>query len=385
MTALDLAPLNLISDLIAFDTTSRDSNLALIDYAQNLLEKAGARCRRTFDASGQKANLFATFGPDTDGGFVLSGHTDVVPVDGQDWTSDPFKPEVRDGLLFGRGASDMKGFIGVALALASDIGKAKLQRPIHFALSYDEEVGCVGVKGLLDDLKAQKLKPALAIIGEPTLMKIVGAHKGGAKLLTRCCGREAHSSGPEKGANAVMMAGEFVALLDSVWDELRADPDPRFDPPHSTVQATVIHGGTAVNILAKEAEVTWEYRCLPDRDPHMIIERVKSRAAAEVLPKYRRRAPEAALKTELQAQYPGLTMDEDSPAILLARELTGANQVEAVAYGTEAGHFQNYGIPAVICGPGSIEQAHRPDEYCALSELEACEKFLRKVVQKAQT
>jgi acetylornithine deacetylase len=385
MTALNLAPLNLIRDLIAFDTTSRDSNLALIDYAQNLLEKAGARCRRTFDASGQKANLFATFGPDTDGGFVLSGHTDVVPVDGQDWTSDPFKPEVRDGLLFGRGACDMKGFVGTALALASDIGKAKLQRPIHFALSYDEEVGCVGVKGLLDDLKAQKLKPALAIIGEPTLMKIVGAHKGGAKLLTRCCGREAHSSGPGKGANAVMMAGEFVALLDSVWDELRADPDPRFDPPHSTVQATVIHGGTAVNILAKEAEVTWEYRCLPDRDPHMIIERVKSRAAAEVLPKYRRRAPEAALKTELQAQYPGLTMDEDSPAILLARELTGANQVEAVAYGTEAGHFQNYGIPAVICGPGSIEQAHRPDEYCALSELEACEKFLRKVIAKASS
>jgi acetylornithine deacetylase len=378
MTALDL-----VKDLIAFDTTSRDSNLALIDYAQALLEKAGARCRRTFDASGQKANLFATFGPDTDGGFVLSGHTDVVPVDGQDWSSDPFKPEVRDGLLFGRGACDMKGFVGTALALASEIGKAKLQRPIHFALSYDEEVGCVGVKGLLDDLKAQKLKPALAIIGEPTLMKIVGAHKGGAKLVTHACGREAHSSGPEKGANAVMMAGEFVTLLDSVWDELRADQDPRFDPPHSTVQATVIHGGTAVNILAKHAEVTWEYRCLPDRDPHLIIERVKSRANAEVLPKYRRRAPEAALNTELQAQYPGLTMDEESPAILLARELTGANQVEAVAYGTEAGHFQSYGIPAVICGPGSIEQAHRPDEFCALSELEACEKFLRKVIAKA--
>jgi len=378
-----MAALDLVKDLIAFDTTSRDSNLALIDYAQALLEKAGARCRRTFDASGQKANLFATFGPDADGGFVLSGHTDVVPVDGQDWSSDPFKPEVRDGLLYGRGACDMKGFVGTALALASDIGKTKLTRPIHFALSYDEEVGCVGVKGLLDDLKAQNLKPALAIIGEPTLMKIVGAHKGGAKLLTRCCGREAHSSGPEKGANAVMMAGEFVTLLDSVWDELRADSDPRFDPPHSTVQATVIHGGTAVNILAKEAEVTWEYRCLPDRDPTKIIERVKSRAAAEVLPKYRRRAPEASLITELQAHYPGLTMDEDSPALLLARELTGANQVEAVAYGTEAGHFQNYGIPAVICGPGSIEQAHRPDEFCALSELEACEKFLRKVIAKA--
>jgi acetylornithine deacetylase len=374
--------LDLVKELIAFDTTSRDSNLGLIDHAQALLEKSGARCRRSYDASGKKANLFATLGPDGDGGFVLSGHTDVVPVDGQDWSSDPFKPEVRDGRLYGRGTCDMKGFIGVALSLVPELAKAKLKRPIHFALSYDEEVGCVGVTGLLDDLKAQNLKPALAIVGEPTLMKIVGAHKGGAKLVTRCCGREHHSSGPEKGANAVMMAGEFVTLLDSVWDELRADPDPRFDPPHSTVQANVIHGGTAVNILAREAEVTWEYRCLPDRDPQKIIERVKSRAAAEILPKYQRRAAEAAFNTTLHARYPGLTMDEESPAILLARELTGANRIEAVAYGTEAGHFQNYGIPAVICGPGSIDQAHRPDEFCALSELEACEAFLRKVIAK---
>ncbi len=375
--------LDLVRDLIAFDTTSRDSNLALIDYAQGLLEKAGARCRRTSDASGTKANLFATIGPDGDGGIVLSGHTDVVPVDGQDWSSDPFKPQVRDGKLYGRGACDMKGFVGTALALLPDIARAKLTLPVHFALSYDEEVGCIGVKGLLDDLKAQDLKPALAIIGEPTLMKIVGAHKSGAKLVTRCCGREHHSSGPEKGANAVMMAGAFVTLLDSVGDELRADTDPRFDPPYSTVQATVIHGGTAVNILAREAEVTWEYRCLPDRDPAKIVARVEARAAAEILPKYRRRAAEAAFHTSLHAQYPGLVMDEDSPAIRLARELTGANQAEAVAYGTEAGHFQNYGIAAVICGPGSIEQAHRPDEFCALSELEACEAFLRKVIAKA--
>jgi acetylornithine deacetylase len=377
-TALDT-----VKDLIAFDTTSRDSNLGLIDYAQAWLERSGARCRRSLDASGKKANLFATLGPDGDGGFVLSGHTDVVPVDGQDWSSDPFKPEVRAGRLYGRGACDMKGFVGVALSLAPEIAKAKLKRPIHFALSYDEEVGCVGVTGLLDELKRQNLKPALAIIGEPTLMKIVGAHKGGAKLVTRACGHEAHSSGPEKGANAVMMAGEFVSLLDSVWDELRTDQDPRFDPPHSTVQATVIHGGTAVNILAREAEVTWEYRCLPDRDPQAIIDRVKARAAAEILPKYRRRAMEAAFDTVLHAHYPGLIMDEESPAIALARELTGANKIEAVAYGTEAGHFQNYGIPAVICGPGSIDQAHRSDEYCALSELEACEAFLRKVIQRA--
>jgi len=332
-----------------------------------------------------KANLFATLGPDSDGGYVLSGHTDVVPVDGQDWSSDPFRPEVRDGKLYGRGACDMKGFVGTALSLAPEISRARLTRPIHFALSYDEEVGCVGVTGLLDDLRQQNLRPALAIIGEPTGMKIVGAHKGGAKLVTRCCGREHHSSGPEKGANAVMMAGEFVTLLDNVWEELRADQDPRFDPPHSTVQATVIHGGTAVNILAREAEVTWEYRCLPDRDPKAIVERVKTRAAAELLPKYRRRAAEAAFQTVLHAHYPGLAMDEGSPAVRLAQELTGANQVEAVAYGTEAGHFQQYGIPAVICGPGSIEQAHRPDEFCVVSELEACEAFLRKVIARATT
>ena len=378
MTALDL-----VKTLIAFDTTSRGSNLALIDFAQTLLEKSGARCRRSYDATGKKANLLATIGPEGDGGYVLSGHTDVVPVDGQDWSSDPFKPEVRGGKLYGRGACDMKGFVGVALALAPEIARAKLVKPIHFALSYDEEVGCVGVTGLLDDLRAEKIKPALAIIGEPTLMRIVGAHKGGAKLTTRCCGREHHSSQPEHGANAVMMAGEFVHLLGSVWDELRADADPRFDPPHSTVQANVIAGGTAVNILAKEAEVTWEYRCLPDRDASAIVERVRRRAEAEVLPKYQHRAPEARLDTTLHAAYPGLAMDEDSPAIRLARELTGANQVEAVAYGTEAGHFQNYGIPAVICGPGSIEQAHRPDEFCEVSELTACEAFLRKVIAKA--
>jgi acetylornithine deacetylase len=380
-----MSALDLVKELIAFDTTSRDSNLALIDYAQALLEKAGARCRRSYDVTGTKANLFATLGPDGDGGYVLSGHTDVVPVDGQDWSSDPFKPEVRGSKLYGRGACDMKGFVGTALALVPDIARTKLKRPIHFALSYDEEVGCAGVKGLLDDLKEQKLKPALAIIGEPTLMKIVGAHKGGAKLVTKCCGREHHSSGPEKGANAVMMAGEFVTLLDKVWAELRADADPRFDPPHSTVQATVIHGGTAVNILAREADVTWEYRCLPDRDPHQIIARVKERAAAEILPKYQRRAAEAAFNTTLHAQYPGLVMDEDSAAVRLVRELTGANQVEAVAYGTEAGHFQAYGIPSVICGPGSIDQAHRADEFCELSELEACEAFLRKVIAKAST
>jgi acetylornithine deacetylase len=378
MTALEM-----IKTLIGFDTTSRGSNLALIDFVEDYLKSHGARCRRSYDVTRAKANLFATFGPEGDGGYVLSGHTDVVPVDGQDWSSDPFKPEVRGTRLYGRGACDMKGFLGVALALAPDIAKAKLKRPIHFALSYDEEIGCNGVIELLEDLKAQNIKPALAIIGEPTLMKVVGAHKGGAVLHTRCKGHEHHSSAPEKGANAVMMAGEFVKLLDDVWDGLRADTDPRFDPPHSTVQANMIEGGTASNILAREALITWEYRALPDRDADAIVQAVARRVTDEILPKYKRRAPEAAFDTELHAAYPGLKMDENSPAIALAREITGANHAEAVAYGTEAGQFQLYGIPAVICGPGSIDQAHKPDEFCELSEFEACEGFLRKVIAKA--
>jgi len=377
------ASLDLIKKLIGFDTTSRGSNLALIDHVQELLEAHGARCRRVYNESRAKANLFASLGPEGDGGYVLSGHTDVVPVDGQDWSSDPFKAEVRDGKLFGRGACDMKGFIGVALALLPEIAAARLKRPIHFALSYDEEIGCSGVLTLLDDLKNAGIKPALAVIGEPSLMKVVGAHKGGAVLTTRCLGHEHHSSAPEKGANAVMMAGEFVALLDQVWTELRADADPRFDPPHSTVQANMIEGGTATNILAREALVTWEYRNLPDRDPQAIVETVARHVADDLLPKYRRRAAHAAFDTEMVAHYPGLVMDEDSPAIALARELTGANRPEAVAYGTEAGQFQRYGIPAVICGPGSIDQAHKPDEFCALSEYQACETFLRKLVAKA--
>ncbi len=377
------APLALVERLIGFDTTSHGSNLALIDFAEELLTAAGARCRRSYDTAGNKANLFATLGPDGDGGYVLSGHTDVVPVDGQDWASDPFKAEVRGDKLFGRGTCDMKGFLGVALAMLPEIERSGLRRPLHFALSYDEEVGCIGVRGLLDDLAKTGIKPALAIVGEPTEMKVVGAHKGGTVLKTRCCGLEGHSSAPHKGANAVMMAGAFVKLLDDIGDELKADSDPRFDPPYSTLEATMIEGGTAVNILAREALISWGTRTLPGRDGDITVARVKAQADAVVLPKYKARVAEAHFETTLIAKYPALALDEDSPAVKLAQEISGANRVEAVAYGTEAGHFQNAGIPAVICGPGSIEQAHKTDEFVALSELLACEGFLRKVIARA--
>ena len=375
--------LDLLERLVGFDTTSRNSNLALIDFAEGLLSDAGARCRRTGDPAGGKANLFATLGPGETNGYVLSGHTDVVPVDGQDWSSDPFAVATRDGCAYGRGTADMKGFIAVALSLLPEIAGAALTRPIHFALSYDEEVGCAGVGNLLADLDAHGIRPELAIVGEPTEMRIVGAHKSGAVMHTHCHGREGHSSAPDKGANAVMMAGEFIAYLAQQAAALKTDTDPRFDPPYTTVQANMIEGGTAVNVLARDARVTWECRALPNRDAQKIVEDARRFALEMILPKYKNRVPEATIETVIHSSYPGLAYGEDSAAIALARAISGSNSAGTVAFGTEAGLFQNAGIPAVVCGPGSIDQAHKADEFVALEQLAACEAFLRKVIRRA--
>jgi acetylornithine deacetylase len=368
--------------LIAFDTVSRNSNLDLIAFASDLLSKAGARLRLTHDEQRRKANLFATLGPDCDGGYVLSGHSDVVPVDGQDWSSDPFAAEIRDDRLYGRGAADMKGFIATALALLPEFKAANLKRPVHFAFSFDEEVGCVGVRRLLDDLKTAGIKPALAIIGEPTSMRVVGAHKAGAVIETLAKGREGHSSAPGRGASAVMMAGELIASLASLGEALKQDRDEFFEPPHTTVQANVVSGGTAVNVLAREARVMWEYRALPDRDAKAIFDRAKALTVA-ILQRYRTGAPEADFITHVHAEYPGLVRDVDSPAVRLACALSGSNDVHAVSYGTEAGLFQQAGIPAVVCGPGSIDVAHKADEFVELDQLDACATFLRRVAQRA--
>ena len=368
--------------LIAFDTTSRNSNLDLIEFAAEMLRGLGARIRLTHDDAGKKANLFATIGPEGGGGYVLSGHSDVVPVDGQEWSGNPFAADVREGKLFGRGACDMKGFLGTALALAPEFARLTLKRPIHFAFSYDEEVGCVGVRRLLDDLARERIKPALAVIGEPTLMRVVGAHKAGAVIETIAKGREGHSSDPRRGANAVMMAGEFVAALTELGEELARERDSHFDPPYTTLQANMIQGGTAVNVLAREAKVTWEYRALPDRDIAAILSAVETRAAA-IAARYREGCEGAAFATRAKASYPGLSRDEKSPAVQLACALSGDNEVRAISYGTEAGLFQKAGIPAVVCGPGSIEQAHRADEFVALEQLDACAAFLRRVAARA--
>lgn len=368
--------------LIAFDTVSRNSNLELIAFAAHLLEASGARLRLTHDEQGRKANLFASLGPERDGGFVLSGHSDVVPVDGQDWSSDPFAAEIRGDRLYGRGTADMKGFIATALALLPDFTALDLKRPLHFAFSFDEEVGCVGVRRLLDDLKIAGIKPALAIIGEPTSMRVVAAHKAGAVIETVAKGREGHSSAPSRGANAVMMAGEFIASLAALGEELKQDRDEHFEPPYTTLQASVMSGGTAVNVLAREARVMWEYRALPDRDAKAIFSRATARGAA-ILPRYRTGAPDADFATHVHATYPGLVRDLNSPAVRLACALSGSNDVHAVSYGTEAGLFQEAGIPAVVCGPGSIDVAHKADEFVELDQLDACATFLRRVAQRA--
>jgi acetylornithine deacetylase len=372
-----------VKRLIAFDTTSRNSNLELIAYAKDILENAGAHCRLTYDADGRKANLFATLGPQGNGGYVLSGHTDVVPVDGQEWSSDPFTPEVRDGKLYGRGSADMKSFVGAALALVPEFAAATLKRPLHFAFSFDEEVGCVGVRSLLEDLREQGLKPALAVIGEPTEMRVVGAHKAGAVAVTAVKGREGHSSAPARGANAVMMASEFISVISAVGEELKSDRDEHFEPPYTTLQANMVNGGTAVNVLARDANVVWEYRALPDRDGDALIGLVQRRAEADILPRYNENAPEAAFETRLKASYPGLVRDPDSPAVQLACAVAGCTDIHAVSYGTEAGLFQAAGIPAVVCGPGSIAQAHRADEFVALSQLQSCSAFLRRIGERA--
>src|SRR5712691_4821331 len=277
----------LLKRLIAFDTVSRNSNLKLIEFAADILENAGAKLRLTHDEKAVKANLFATLGPERDGGYVLSGHTDVVPVDGQNWSSDPFGADMRDNRVYGRGAADMKGFIATSLSLAAEFAALDLKRPLHFAFSFDEEVGCVGVRRLLEDLNTAQIHPALAVIGEPTEMRVVAAHKAGAVIETLVRGREGHSSAPSRGANAVMMAGEFIASLAALGKELMTATDEHFEPPFTTIQANMVSGGTAVNVLARDARVMWEYRALPDQDTDAIVARAKRQADDGILPRYR--------------------------------------------------------------------------------------------------
>ena len=379
-------PLEMIEELVAFDTTSRNSNLELIDFVADYLDGHGIAVTRTFDDDGRKANLFASLGPDRAGGVVLSGHTDVVPVDGQAWDSDPFNVLARDDRLYGRGVADMKSFIAIALALTPEIKASGLQTPLHFALSYDEEIGCIGVDRMIAGIEAAGISPEIVIVGEPTGMKVANAHKGIYSFRTEVTGSEAHSSATHLGVNAVMIAADLIGFLSSLAEEMRgrSEPDSGFDPPFTSVHVGTVEGGTALNIIPRRCGFVWEYRLLPGADPEEIIERFEAYAMS-LVPAMRAVSGDAGIRTEQRSKVPGLAVEEASPAERLVMALTGDNQAIKVSYATEAGKFQQAGASTVICGPGQIAQAHKPNEYIELSQIEACESFMRRLMERLQS
>jgi acetylornithine deacetylase len=373
---------DILAALVAFDTTSRDSNIPLIAWVEDYLHQFNIPSIRVDYEDGRKTNLYATIGPDVGGGIVLSGHTDVVPVDGQDWNTDPFTLTEKDGLLFGRGSADMKGFLAVALALVPEFVELELRVPIHLAFSCDEEVGCKGVRPLVDYLRTHPKKPSAAIIGEPTLMKVVNGHKSAVRFSTEVTGHESHSALTDKGVNAIMVAGEIIHEISRIREALitAGDPTNSYDPPYSTIHIGVISGGTANNIVPKTCSFNWETRLLPTADNEYVPQRIEA-LTRKLEPAMKSISPDAGIFFEQANAVPGLAAEKDSPAEQLALRCSHSNSTHTVSYCTEAGLFQQAGIPAVVCGPGSIEQAHKPDEFIAVSELRKCEAFLRRVAE----
>jgi len=380
------AAVAILERLVAFDTVSATSNLDLVGWVADYLDGLGIESVLTRNAEGTKANLYATVGPGGRGGIILSGHTDVVPVAGQAWTSDPFRLDARGERLYGRGTADMKGFIALVLARVPNALASPLQIPLHIALSYDEEVGCLGVPALIRSLPEGAARPRLAIIGEPTGMQVANAHKGIHFLRTRLTGHEAHSSMPERGVNAIAAAAEIIVEIGRLAAQCRAaaPADSRFDPPYTSFNIGRIAGGAAVNIIARDCAFDWEFRPVPGEDAAALRRRIDDFIMADLLPRLRAGHPDAAVETETMALVPPLVPDPGSPAETLARDLTGANEATTIAFATEAGLFQAAGIPAVICGPGSIEVAHQPDEFITRDQLAAGGAFLDRLLAWAR-
>lgn len=366
--------IEILTQLIAFPSVSSESNMPLIDWAAEYLASHGARIDVTHDATGTKGNLFATFGPEGDGGIILSGHSDVVPAEGQDWSSDPFTLRLDDDKYYGRGACDMKGFIACAMALAPRLVTAKLNRPLHIALSYDEETGCLGAPVMLAGLAKQGLYPSICIVGEPTGMRLINGHKGCCECQTRFTGLEGHGSMPDAGVNAAEYAVRYVTELMAIADQLRArapDGSP-FDPPWTTINIGRIAAGVATNVIPNRALVDWEFRPVTDSDYSYVHRRIGDYTANVLLPQMQARHPSARIELETIAEVVGLEPEIDGAAEKLVAALTGANTAGTVPFGTEAGLFRGYGISTVVCGPGEIAQAHKPDEYVTVQQLQQC-------------
>jgi acetylornithine deacetylase len=383
MARPDPVAIEMIRTLVGFDTTSRESNLGLIELVRDHLRRLGVEPLLVYDAQGAKANLYATLGPQDRPGIMLSGHTDVVPIDGQDWSSDPFTLTERDGRLYGRGASDMKSFIALVLVLVPELLARRLATPIHLAFSYDEEVGCAGVKGLIEKLAAMPVRPRLCIVGEPTEMQVIIGHKGGRGYRVHVRGREAHSSLAPRAVNAVEYAAELIAAIRAMARQRIAEGpfEDGFDVPHTTLQASRIEGGTAINIVPKDCRFEFEFRNIAAEDPEALIGAVTALARDRLEPEMKARAPESFIDIAPIYAYPGLATRPDAEVVALVKALAGRNDHAKVAFGTEAGLFtERLGIPAVICGPGSIEQAHKPDEFIALDQVAKGEAFLRRLM-----
>ena len=381
MTAAAIDSLEMVRRLVAFDTTSRGSNLALIEFVRNYLDGLGVSSELVFDETGKKANLYAKLGPPEIGGIMLSGHTDVVPVDGQDWHSDPFNVLAKDERLYGRGTADMKSFVAVVLALLPDLAARPLRIPIHLALSYDEEVGCRGARRLIAAIADRPDRPRLCIVGEPTSMRPVIGHKGKRSFRCRVHGFECHSALAHLGVNAIEAAAEMVALLKAMARRRRDEGpfDPEYTPAYTTIQTGVIHGGTALNIVPKDCTFDFEFRLLPAENPEAGISELRAFAENRLLPEMRAVRAEAAIEFEELSAFPGLDTADDAEITRLVASLTGANGTAKVSFGTEGGLFQQAGIPTVVCGPGSIEQAHKPDEFIDLDQIAQCERFISRI------
>ncbi len=372
----------MLGRLVGFDTVSRKSNLAAIEFIRDYLDGLGIASRLTFDDTGAKANLFATIGPADRPGIVLSGHSDVVPVDEQDWTSDPFKLREDGGRWYGRGATDMKGFIAAALALAPEFKERAIQAPVHLAFSYDEEIGCLGVSRLIDQIGLAEARPFACVVGEPTRMAPMIGQKGLQVFRCRVHGREAHSSLTHQGVNAVEAAAELIAKIKAIARRVEAQGpfDDGFDPPYSTIHCGTVHGGTVQNIVPAHCDFSFEIRNLPGHDPGPIIAEIERHAHDHIEPAMRSVDPETGFAFEARARLPDYTIAEDHAVVSLVREALGDGRVGRASFMTEASLFSRAGIPTIICGPGDIAQAHKPDEFIERAQMARCETFLLRLV-----
>lgn len=364
-------PIDVIEKFISFDTVSHHSNMALIDYVRDSLAECGVESRLVPNEDGTKANLYATIGPDVPGGVVLSGHTDVVPVDGQNWSSDPFTMIEKEGKYIGRGVADMKTFCALSLAIALEHGKTKRSKPIHLAFSYDEEVSCIGAPHMIKKMVGDVPKPMAVIVGEPTDMQVVTGHKSILGIQTHVRGHSVHSCQVDRGVSAVMTAARLVTFLEDMMleNKRRADPASPFDPPYSTIHCGIIDGGTASNIVAKDCRILTDIRTISGESPFDFYSRFETYVKEEIEPHMKKINAETGITLKPGLMVPGLTPENDGPAERIARQITGDNAAHAVAYGTEAGQFQEAGYSTVVCGPGSIDQAHQPDEFITLEQV----------------